>query len=562
LHSAPAANTERIIVRTTTWIGLLAFASMALGFSPTSSAQSNTGLNAFFDSVPGVNDGPTERDGDRPRVGQASAISAGPGDTVRLQTGSRSLRPVQAPKLLGLEGSGTIKLNAGDSICGGFIFLQSEGYPGSIAVSRLSDRKLVGRVAGGQWVRCVGSLAFIEAVGPPAVVDLSSGEIIRLSVSVPENQKIAYAKLFPVGDASGQVEALLYVNAQGGQSYVGRWRPGTSRVGLTPSPFSEISEAHEVAGDLHIFGVPSDVPNAKRAIYRYSDAGPRKLPAHDVSFSVLMDSGFLAYSNSTDDSIGVISPDGSQDRLPNLGCLAGPNTIAASAQGMLVSCHDRDHEDRFLNFGYFSPATGWRTWRKQMQYPLSSPYINRRMIPGRTVLSEIYQSDRPTGTWFDMSRGVFFEGSMLWPMHQWGSGQGTRLLATSVGAVEGVRQHSIDVYHIDLKRGVEEKLLTYNDCPGFLLLADVHEGRFLVHCIVQPELNTFKFKHQWSELLDVDAGTRWRETGRRHEAFMLDGTVLVSNLKAGSNAIRENPKRLWLESSRLPNLSAQSVRKN
>ncbi|TVQ88307.1 MAG: hypothetical protein EA397_17175 [Deltaproteobacteria bacterium] len=523
------------------FLGILVVLTLSTGWSTPAQAQPASGLDALFEGRERVRDAKQRvRNQQGPAPTNTSAANAGPGDTVQLQTGSRDLRQVQAPKLRSLAGSGRVQ-----TTCDGHVFLRREGQNGHITVSRLSDGKQAGRVPGGNGVRCARGYAFISANGnAPAVVDLSSGKVTPLSFSVPGGAEIIDTSLFPFEQASGGVEALFHVRDRDRNAFIGRWRPGTNRVELSPSPFWFIGEAQEIGDELQVVAVPIEDTAARSEIYRFGPNGQRKVLEGPPMFRAPVQGNFMAYSVGS--SFGVIRPDGSLDPANLQGCIRVGALYAASELGVFAGCQDRD--EAFERYAYFSPQTGWRTWRQQRGYPRGSATVHVELSPGRSTVYEFNQSRQPTGVWFDMRRGALFQGSRLWSVATLNSqGQGPRLLATNVNEFEGTRRHNIELHHIDLDRGVEERLHTYSDCPGFLTLYGQHEGRFLVHCVSQPEPGTYRFQYHWSELIDVDAGTRWRETKRRHESFTPEGKVVVSGVSAGASVTNVTPERLMIE---------------
>ena len=523
------------------FLGILVVLTLSAGWSTPALAQSSSGLDALFEGRERVR-GAKERvrTQQAPAQNNTSAASAGPGDTVQLQTGSRELRQVQAPRLRSLAGSGRV-----ETTCEGHVFLRREGQNGHITVSRLSDGGQAARVPGGNGVRCAGGYAFISANrNAPAVVDLSSGQVNTLSFSVPGGAQIIDSSLFPFEQSSGAVEALFHVRDQDRKAYIGRWRPGNNTIELSESPFWFIRQAQEIGDELQVVAVPISDRGARADVYRFGPNGQRKVLSQPPSFQVSMQGNFMAYAAGP--TYGVIRPDGRLDGANLQGCLRHNGIYAASEIGIFAGCQDRD--EAFEQYAYFSPETGWKTWRQQRGYSRGSTSAHVALSPGRSTVYAFNQSDQPTGVWFDMRRGALFQGSRLWSVATLNAqGQGPRLLATNVKEFEGTRRQNVELYHIDLDRGVEERLYTYSDCPGFISLYGQYEGRFLVHCVSQPEPGTYRFRYHWSELIDVDAGTRWRETNRRHESFTPEGKVVVSGVSAGANVTSVTPERLMIE---------------
>ena len=479
-----------------------------------------------------------------------------PGSTVHLHKERHNgLSLVRAPELTSLPQGAAY----GES-CQGYLFLiqgtrRGESRQGLI-YSPDGTRNL-GSVDNPGYTHCIGEYFFVGSRSAAAAVfHIPTERLTHLSYRLPNGAPGSDSYLFPLTPLDPEVptEALLYTRDRENNRFIGLWQPGLEEIALRDSPFGHIRDARFVGESLQISsGFPSSNHSSRTALHLVDRQGIREIHSDRSGNTItFLADGWTAYRINSGG--GVISPSGEKEPLELRGCRHSPSLIGAShkASALLMACFDA-RDDAFENYLYWSQSTGSITWRQRRGYERGSTSLLNISRRTDTVIFDFNTPTHPTklprGLWFDLSQGAFFQGSPLFALSHYGnSGRSSRFLATNVEMVSGSFRHQLDVHLIDIERGTETFLHAYQDCPGYLHLVAQNQTQdeFIIHCLTKPESGRWHFIYHWSELVDVQTGTRWRETNRRHEGFTDRGAVVLSNLSAGTNHSYAVASRLWI----------------
>ena len=471
-----------------------------------------------------------------------------PGETVSLRQGRRHLELVDAPRLQELYNGGLYH-----QCEKALFFITGSGENTSLSIMNISDGQVFGAIARPQKVTCAGSYAFITTAAMPWVVHLDRKETLELRYTLPNGRPISDSHLFPL-IREGETEpgeVLVYTRDQNNQKFIGRWAPGAGpSISLTDSPFGHIRKARYIGDLIQIDSSSHNSSWRGSALFYLDDRGLHLFEEEGIETIEFLENGFTTFAKNF--SAGFLSPQGDVTPVERRECRFSPSLIATSDVGALFVCLTHDLTVDY--FFYLDDAGEFHQWEQRLPFQRGGTNSGFRLRPGYTTIYEFNNNMprstlryEPVGFWFDLRQGVNFHGTPLFAIPTLGfRGMPAHFLATSVDAVEGRHNHSIELHAIDLDLATEEYLHTYQDCPGFLRYAGSQEGRFLIQCLLQPEPGRFRFRYQWSELIDLNNNTRWRETNRRFEAFTSSGQVILSNVSSGQDHVYAPARRLWI----------------
>lgn len=495
----------------------------------------------------------SERRERTPRGWSGEAAQIGPGNQTPLERGRHpGLREVSAPSMRSLPSN-----SAYGGSCEDYLFLLSGSRErdtriGTVVNSRTGEA--LGSVAHPGRTECMGEYFLMNSERRmPAIFHLPSESFLTLDFELPNGAPSSDAYLFGLvrdGEESPR-EVLVYTRDGQNNRFIGLWQPGRERVELRSSPFGHIRDARYVGETLQVSSAfPTGGTSSRTALHIVDDRGIEEIHSDSRgNLIAFLKGGWTAYRG---DGGGAISPDGRKEALSVSGCRHPASLIAAShdASALLMACLD-GQDEAYENYLYWSSERGATTWRHRRGYARGSTSLMHLLQDDYTVISDFnapsYPVKDPQGVWVDLTTGTFFQGSPIFAMDIVGNqGRRSRFLGSNTGALEGTFRHDLDVYLIDIENRREEYLHTYRDCPGFLQMAAQDGDRFILYCITQPTPGLFRFTYHWSELIDLEAGTRWRESRRRHEGFTERGAVMISNLSSGSDLHYGSPSRLWI----------------
>jgi len=134
--------------------------------------------------------------------------------------------------------------------------------------------------------------------------------------------------------------------------------------------------------------------------------------------------------------------------------------------------------------------------------------------------------------WVDLERYSIANTPPLNPL--------TRALSSPFLAARHLEEHA-KLFVVDLVAGEYRPISPAMDCPGRLVQKDRRGATYAIQCRVSgPEAHDH---HVWSEVVDLDAGTRWRSTDACVVGLLEGGHTVLAEECAETGS---TPGRFWL----------------
>jgi hypothetical protein len=459
----------------------------------------------------------------------AASPEVGPGDTPRLsRLPDAGFTMATEPPIRPLYDGEPVRVGA---TCGGYLLVQrGRGTAMRGLIVGLASGQIVGEVPEPRYPKCIdGWLLVGSQVGEPGAFDTRSGSLHRVALPtdvLPPELRVA-AFLQPVHRDDGKVvEILVDVHGPHTGQHVGIWRPGDPTLELQPADFGYVERIREAGGKVQV--------ETYRVLHELSAERTRALHEGNAR-RYWLHGGLTAVAEFG--SPFLIDAAGKRTPVP-LGACDRPELIAAyaPAQATLTLCVDPDDPaaDVFL---YQTPGRTFR-FAVPRPHPVDAPDGKPDVHDGRPVVAQLNAPlDVAAGRWFDLSTGALWQGSAWRPLeHGRGDSEPRRLYATTHSRADPAGDRPIELAIVDLNEGIEQLLVRYDDCPGFLASPGERVDAVIVQCVEQPEPGRWHFVHRWSELVDLRAATRWRTTSYELHGFTEDGRVIATDRDAGGTA--------------------------
>lgn len=371
------------------------------------------------------------------------------------------------------------------------------------------------------------------------LVSLEDGKTHEAQVEAPEGVQLEDLKhvdtdLVRFG-GSGSMEAWLFAS-QGDRMFAGSWS--------SADPSVELQEIREDGGTLNMLG---EVDGR----YYLEQVGARPAPEAQGESSTgclymrwepgeeaacLLEGRFrpsgVTYLGDgwAVPGLGtprVVAPDGDTITFEPEVC-EDPTLLAPRTgdPGVLVGCLE-DYSRKQQRYLYWTPE----------RYVTFTAPASGTIEPGnvRSTNRVEGEADEPVVTgwwggdadrfdyWFDMEHLRFWTSELLFPVHFAHQNDPMRALAA-----DQKRGDAIAMERLDFEEGTRRKVTTYRDCPG-VLRERLRAGDYaVVNCVVKSHPKKFRFRIEWSELIDLESGDRARLDGYPHH-LRQNGEVVVSD---------------------------------
>ncbi len=387
------------------------------------------------------------------------------------------------------------------------------------------------------------ALAGDEQTAIGSIVRLSDGAIVRARPRLPDDKEVARVQAVVRGpslNGAGSSEVWLFAQAADGSVYHGQWEnleDATPSL-LEPFPFWPTgSGAIDRLEVWRAWGVPVGKDGAQAGpCVRMALGGGRAPtcratePETGISSADYLAGGWAYYQGEVRNAY-----DGTSARLLS-GCYVTRNASMVSPPRVLAACFDQQGG---RNYVLWSPE---RSWKFQTAETGNSTRVIWGAVKPVFALAHFWSArEEPNRKWLDAERGLITTTEPLQPIGFALNGLNRKFLATRP------ETSPVEVVLVDLDANTVTTIARIGDCDGRLTV-DTREGRKLAMvCSKRTNPKYYRFDVRWTEVIDLDAATRWR-TPYFVERFLDGGRIVASDKKRIAGETFAGGKSVfWLE---------------
>lgn len=425
---------------------------------------------------------------------------------------------------------------------------------------------------------CASDVAIFATLGgAPVVAYPDGGEPVALEVHLPTEKGGGLSHIdlpTPIlaeGEHGAGHEATAYlfraIMADRTFSFA-TWEVGQEALHFTTLPFDGVREARyrgehiELSGfeleqgrHTNMFGDGSSRPYTKvmPRLYQVGEEieAIREAPTQHNHIG-FMAGGYAIMAGGYGVEHTIWHPDGSEEIIALQGCRTPSSLLDASQDppAALFSCLALEGEGASSSGGTRYEVVYWtpeKVITEQIVLDVDEYLDGGRLSTsdemrqkggwapvlsiGKSHMNMKTYASSKTHLLFDLEEGHFWRGEADHLLGLAPRRHGRVVLSTD----REYREDEIDskkripLYVLDMERGEEILLHTYDDCDGRLFATDVVDGMAAVRCVTNERPGHFRFVQQWSEVIDLDHMKRWRPTKGQHVSAVLPGKRFVMN---------------------------------
>ena len=432
-----------------------------------------------------------------------------------------------------------------ERICGDYaaLFYAGDNIRHGLVVDLRSGEK-VGSVVGMESPFCEQGYMIIGSNSNHlSTVDLESGEWRDISMRMPDGVSPHRAMLTPIERLDGEVQEFFVMIYRRGDAprQVGFWQPGEPEVVMQTSSFYAVRQARHMGERIRVHSATRGFTSA---VYDVTSDGIEEVFRGTRSRAHLLAGGWAVVPDYQ--GANIISPSGDKREVRGSECSQRLRLLAAypDPAAALFSCASQ--RDGYEFYKYWTPDET-TTWSRQRYYERDENPLSRTMQAARPIVDHrTAGSYEPTGFWFDMRAGHYLFGAELLPAwNGHGPANKSSIFATNKAMVDGEHGDDVYLYHVDIDDRTEQLLYVYEDCPGYLEVADQHPEGVILHCAIKSA-DLFQFRKIWSEFINLTDGTWWRSENPEILRFTDDGRLLVTDRRYDENFQFYPANRVWV----------------
>lgn len=423
----------------------------------------------------------------------------------------------------------------------------------------------------------------------PMVFYPESEKLVELDVILPEGARLSHVDpptpIWAEGEGGPMQDATTYLFraiTTDRTFFFATWEVGQESLHFNALPFDGVNEARYHDGRIELsgyelkqtwytdtFGDGSSHPRTEilPRLYSVGDAIETVYEAPTPSNSIsLLSEGYTIVAGGYGESHKILHPDGEEEIVELNDCrnsiyLMDVNHEPPSALFTCLSAVEESSNRPLYQIAYWTPSGIVKSSIEldADEYldggRVSTPSEMRDMgaLPllaiGKSKSNKkTFQSSR-THLLFDLVEGHFWRGEAEHLLNIAPRRFDRLILSTDREYYEDKidSKKRIPLYVLDMERGEEILLQTYDDCDGRLFATSVVDGVVAVNCVTNEKSGHFRFVQQWSEVIDLEKMTRWRPGKGQYVSEVLPGKRFVMNgVKRGNEILYFHSRKLTL----------------